>query len=101
MITPFEATAAPTSDELVQLCKRALNAGYRGRLAQNCTWYAIPCDCDGPSANSPRVCIPVDVPSKKIAEQVTELLQALPEYRAEDGRRAAATVLSVVYPCTE
>ena len=93
--------APPSSEELVKICEKALRSGYRGRQAQMCTWYVVPCDCDAPTAEIPRVCIPNDVPSKKIAEQATQLLQALPEYRHDDGRIAATKVLSVVYPCVE
>lgn len=93
--------ASPSSEELVKICEQALLNGYRGRQAQMCTWYVIPCDCDAPNEDTPRVCIPDNVPSRKIAEQAMQLLKALPEYKNADGRVAASQVLSVVYPCAE
>jgi len=100
LLLPTLVHAVPSSDELVQICERALANGYNGKRAQMCTWYVTPCDCDVSQLGEiPRVCIPTNVQSRKLAQQVTELLKALPEYRQPDGARAAAQVLSVVYPC--
>ncbi len=94
--------AVPTSDELVTICERALNAGYVGRRAQMCTWYVTPCDCDvSSSGDMPRVCIPKGTPTARLARQVVEVLGELEEYQQPDGARAAAQVLAVIYPCEE
>ncbi|MEM7465422.1 MAG: Rap1a/Tai family immunity protein [Pseudomonadota bacterium] len=91
--------AVPSSDELIAICERALSRGYRGKAAQMCTWYVTPCDCDVSTKQIPRVCIPKEIPSARLAEQVVILLKGLPEFQDSDGAVAAAEVLSVVYPC--
>ena len=81
------------------MCERALANGYRGRPAQMCTWYVTPCDCDLAQNELARACVPEDIPSKKIAEQVVTLLKGLPEFRQADGAKAVSEVLAVRYPC--
>lgn len=93
------AVAAPSSDDIVTMCERALSKGFRGRTAQMCTWYVTPCDCDAEQNYAPRVCVPEDIASKTLAEQVVTLLKGLPEFRQEDGAQAVAQVLAVRYPC--
>ena len=98
-IVSAQAMAAPSSDDIVTMCERALSKGFRGRTAQMCTWYVTPCDCDAGQNNVPRVCVPEDIASKTLAEQVVTLLKGLPEFRMDDGAKAVAQVLAVRYPC--
>ena len=100
-VVSAQAMATPSSDDIVTMCERALSKGFRGRTAQMCTWYVTPCDCDAEQNNAPRVCVPEDIASKTLAEQVVTLLKGLPEFRQEDGPQAVAQVLAVRYPCDD
>ena len=93
--------AAPSSDDIIKMCERALGNGFRGRPAQMCTWYVTPCDCDIGRNSALRVCVPEETATRVIAEQVVTLLNGLPEFRQKDGEKAVRQVLAVRYPCSD
>lgn len=94
--------AAPSGQQLLRACEKALTNGYRGMAASMCEWYVTPCDCKvSKPAPAPRVCLPDKFSSKVLARKVIAGLKAEPELTRKSAAYAAAVILARSYPCTD
>lgn len=94
--------AEPSGAQLLAACESALKTNFRGIHSKLCIWYVTPCDCNfGETATWPRVCLPKSVANRTLALEVTAVLQAIPDLQDKGATEAAASILSVIYPCTD
>ena len=95
-------TAAPSGQQLLKACEHAIANGYTGPEASMCEWYVTPCDCNAAQQEPiPRVCLPGDISSRKLARKVIDGLKSEPELTGKSATYAAAVILSRDYPCSD
>ena len=94
--------AEPTGAQLLDACRSAIRDNFNGLEGSMCDWYVTPCDCTVAIDNNiPRVCLPPDISREALARTVVQGLESIPDLAGKDAARAAAIILSEIYPCEE
>ena len=94
-------SAAPTGQQLLEACEKAIANGYHGLEASMCEWYVTPCACNTETGRGPRVCLPEDQPGRILALKVIDGLKKDKDLAEKPADIAAAEILSREYPCKE